>query len=116
MDGSDSSVSSVLPPYNTIHAQLVTSPGTLLKNSTGNTVTYQAVADPDGSINKTSVSKANFWQFVVKIFGKRVATYFPEAGFAGTDTFTFAAWDGSTNSNLGLVTITVRQGWSIDSL
>ncbi len=35
-----------------------------------------------------------------------VATYFPEPGFVGTTTFTFAAWDNKTNSNLGTVTVT----------
>ena len=35
------------------------------------------------------------------------ATYFPEPGFAGGDSFTYAAWDGSTNSNLGTVSVTV---------
>jgi hypothetical protein len=37
----------------------------------------------------------------------RVATYFPFAGFTGGDSFTFAAWDGSTDSNLGTVSVTV---------
>lgn len=36
-----------------------------------------------------------------------VATYFPEPGFVGTDSFTFAAWDGSIDSNLARVTVTV---------
>ena len=36
-----------------------------------------------------------------------VATYYPERGFAGTATFTFAAWDGQTDSNLGHVTLAV---------
>jgi hypothetical protein len=35
------------------------------------------------------------------------ATYIPDSGFTGTDTFTFAAWDGSIDSNLGTVTVTV---------
>ena len=35
------------------------------------------------------------------------ATYFPDPEFAGSDSFTFAAWDGSTDSNLGTVSITV---------
>jgi chitin-binding protein len=35
------------------------------------------------------------------------ATYFPFTGFSGNDSFTYAAWDGSTNSNLGTVTVTV---------
>ncbi len=37
-----------------------------------------------------------------------IATYFPNAGFTGSDTFTFAAWDGFTNSNRGTVTVTVH--------
>jgi hypothetical protein len=40
----------------------------------------------------------------------RTATYIPEAGFSGTDAFTFAAWDGSIDSNLGTVTVTVKGG------
>ncbi|MCB1576407.1 MAG: hypothetical protein KDI81_03450, partial [Xanthomonadales bacterium] len=37
----------------------------------------------------------------------RTATYFPETGYSGADAFTFAAWDGATDSNLGHVSITV---------
>jgi len=36
-----------------------------------------------------------------------VATFYPFAGFSGSDSFTYAAWDGSTNSNLGAGTVTV---------
>lgn len=39
-----------------------------------------------------------------------VATYFPNPGFVGTDQFTFAAYDGSKNSNLATGTVTVAQG------
>lgn len=39
-----------------------------------------------------------------------VATYFPEAGFVGTDTFTYAAWNGSKNSLLATGTVAVAQG------
>jgi PKD repeat protein len=39
-----------------------------------------------------------------------LATYFPSPGFVGTDQFTFAAYDGSKNSNLGTGTVTVAQG------
>jgi len=35
------------------------------------------------------------------------ATYFPEPGFGGSDAFTFAAWDGQTDSNLATVSVTV---------
>jgi hypothetical protein len=38
------------------------------------------------------------------------ATYYPDADFTGSDSFTFAAWDGYTNSNLGTVSITVTGG------
>ncbi len=37
----------------------------------------------------------------------RVATYYPESGFVGQDTFTFAAYDGAKNSTLATGTITV---------
>jgi Big-like domain-containing protein len=36
-----------------------------------------------------------------------IATYVPEPGFVGDDTFTAAASDGSTDSNLGVVTVHV---------
>jgi hypothetical protein len=36
------------------------------------------------------------------------ATYYPEEGFAGADTFTFAANNGFNDSNLGTVTVTVN--------
>lgn len=39
-----------------------------------------------------------------------VATYFPDPGFVGTNKFTFAAYDGSKNSNLATGTVAVAQG------
>jgi len=39
-----------------------------------------------------------------------VATYFPNPGFVGSDPFTFAAYDGAKNSNLGTGTVAVAQG------
>ncbi len=38
----------------------------------------------------------------------KVATYYPAAGFKGTDKFTFAAFDGKVDSNLGTITVTVN--------
>jgi hypothetical protein len=35
------------------------------------------------------------------------ATYIPDAGFSGIDTFTFAAWDGWVDSNVATVTVSV---------
>jgi hypothetical protein len=44
-----------------------------------------------------------------------LATYIPEQGFAGIDRFTFAAWDGSTDSNLATVSVHVGGGPSLGS-
>jgi len=65
----DYQVMSILPPYNTIHAQLVAVPGGLVAGGTGFTVTYEAVADAGGSINSTSAGKTNFWDQVANLFG-----------------------------------------------
>ena len=65
----DFSVFSILPPYNTIHAQVIDDQGNLLSLPNGITVTYQAVADSTGSINTTSANKTNFWQYVQPLFG-----------------------------------------------
>jgi hypothetical protein len=70
MDG-DYSVLSLLPPYNTINAQLIDPQGVLVTDPQGQgiTVTYEATPDPDGSINTTSQGKTNFWDFVQGLFG-----------------------------------------------
>ncbi len=39
-----------------------------------------------------------------------IATYFPNPGFVGVETFTFAAYDGSKNSGLATGTVNVAQG------
>ncbi|TAL07259.1 MAG: hypothetical protein EPO07_00515 [Verrucomicrobia bacterium] len=65
---SDYSVFSILPPYNTVDAQIIVN-GALVTASNGYTLTYQAVADPDGSINKTSAGKGNWSQFAAKLYG-----------------------------------------------
>lgn len=78
-DASDVSVFSMTPPYSTIHAQLMTN-GVLVKGATGFTVTYEAVADAAGSINRTSVGKGNFHHFAGELFGVPLA---PDQGLAG---------------------------------
>ena len=65
----DYSLFAIYPPYGTIHAQLIDSTGVLYKGATNVTVTYQAVADPTGSINSTSAGKTNFWQYAKALFG-----------------------------------------------
>jgi hypothetical protein len=77
---SDYSVLSLLPPFNTIQAQLIDPNGKLVKSPTGITVTYQAIADPNNSINKSSITKTNFWQFVQALFGGSPA---PDVGLTG---------------------------------
>ncbi len=76
----DFSVFAILPPYNTIQAHVIDPAGKLVKSPQGITVTYQAVADPQGSINTTSAGKTNFWQHVSALFGVALPT---DAGLAG---------------------------------
>lgn len=76
---SDTSVFSILPPFNTFHAQLVVG-GQLVTNG-AYTVTYQAVADPSGSINTTSIGKTDFWQHAQALFGAALPLDQGLAGF-----------------------------------
>lgn len=83
IDGKDYSVFSVLPPYNTIHAQLIntTEPPTVV--TSGVTITYQALTDASGSLNSSSGSKTNFWDYDTLLF---LANLAPETGLAGYHT------------------------------
>jgi hypothetical protein len=84
---SDYSVFAIHPPGNTIHGQIVqTINGTqarLLTNATaaGITLTYEAVGDLDGSTNRTSLGKDNFWDYAFGLFGTNLP---PDAGFGGS--------------------------------
>ncbi len=81
MDGTDFSVFSILPPYNTIHAHVLHN-GELVTSTSGITVTYEAIAGPNGSINTTSAGKINFWDHVADLFGAQPAN---DAGLAGAE-------------------------------
>lgn len=99
MDG-DFSVLSLLPPYNTIHAQLVSPTGDLIDDpaASGITVTYRALADPSGSINTTSLGKTNFWMHVDELFGASLAVDAGLAGFAmpgAANTPRSMSWDAA---------------------
>jgi hypothetical protein len=74
------SVFSILPPYNTLQAQVVDPSGRLITDPAGLTVTYEAVADPSGSINTTSIGKTDFWQHVLALYG---ASPPDDSGLAG---------------------------------
>ena len=79
-DGKDYSVFAILPPYNVVHAQVIkkSEPPQLI--TSGVTVTYQAMADPSGSINTISSTKTNFWNYVQPLF---LASPAPDVGLAG---------------------------------
>lgn len=77
---SDYGVFSILPPYNVVSAQVIQSDGHLLTSPGGRTVSYEAVADPSGSINRTSAGKTNFWQFSTQLYG---SSNVPDTGLAG---------------------------------
>lgn len=79
IDGKDYSIFSVLPPYNTLYAQVVQrgDPPAIVK---GVTVTYQATADAAGSINTSSSGKTNFWTYVRTLF---LANASPDVGLTG---------------------------------
>ncbi len=76
---SDTSVFSILPPFNNFHAQVVVG-GHLVTNGSY-TVTYEAVADPTGSINRTSIGKSDFWAHAGALFGASLPLDQGLAGF-----------------------------------
>lgn len=78
----DFGVFAILPPYNTIQAHVIDSSGHLVKSPSAVSVTYEAIADPSGSINTTSLGKTNFWDHVIALFGAPLAV---DAGLAGKD-------------------------------
>lgn len=77
----DYSVFTILPPFNTVNAQLINAQGKLVLSPTGLSLSYEAVADLDGSINRTSAGKTNFWDYLPAAYG---ATLPMNAGLAGT--------------------------------
>jgi hypothetical protein len=79
MDG-DYSAFSILPPFNNMRAQIIDANGRLVAESSGVRLSYEAVADPDGSINRTSIGKSNFWNFSLPLFGLQLG---PDQGLAG---------------------------------
>jgi hypothetical protein len=65
----DFSVFAILPPFNTLNAELIDKNGDRVTGTNGITVYYEAATDPDGSETKTSVPQTNFWEFAEKLFG-----------------------------------------------
>ncbi|MBI3888206.1 hypothetical protein HY311_00215 [Candidatus Nomurabacteria bacterium] len=79
-DGKDYRTAGFLPPFNTAQAQVVDMSGKLVTSPSGFTLTYEAVADSTGAINRTSIGKTNFWTYITSWgFG----TFPPDVGFFG---------------------------------
>jgi hypothetical protein len=79
----DYSVFSILPPFNTVNAQLLDQHGKRVTDpaALGISMTYEAIEDPDGSINTTSVGKTNFWQYAGAAYDADLTV---DAGLGGT--------------------------------
>ena len=83
-DGSDFSVFSILPPYNTLDAQLIIKAGTSNKHVTsGVMLSYESYAF-EGKINTISSTKTNFWDYLPALFPGATST--PDVGLAGKRT------------------------------
>ncbi len=97
IDGKDYSIFSVLPPYNTLHAQVIQrgDPPTIV---TGVKVTYQAIPDTTGSTNTSSADKTNFWSYVRTLF---LANVSPNIGLTGNPVQSNTPHPMTYNSALG---------------
>jgi len=75
--------------------------------------TLVTVADTPGSITLSSNESGATMRVVNQpqhgsvALADDIATYSPEPGFAGADSFSYAAFDGYADSNLGMVSVTV---------
>ena len=78
----DFSVFAILPPYNTIQAHVIDPSGRRITSASAVQVTYQGIADPNGSINTTSSGKTNYWDYILSLFGVSLPV---DAGLAGND-------------------------------
>ena len=99
IDGKDYSIFGVLPPYNTIHAQVVKRADPPVVVTTGVTLTYEAMTDTTGSSNTSSSSKTNFWSYVQALFLTTVA---PDTGLTGNKVQSIVPQAMSYNSALGV--------------
>jgi hypothetical protein len=98
MDGKDYSVFAVLPPYNTIHAQLLQRGEPPTQVTTGVVLTYKARADNNLSKNTISSTKTNFWSYVNVLFHVSPP---PDQGLTGTPTQSKGPHPMSYNVNQG---------------
>ncbi|PHS58336.1 MAG: hypothetical protein COB17_03210 [Sulfurimonas sp.] len=90
MDGKDFSVFSILPPYNTLNAQLIKKEGISNKHIiSGVNISYASATSLSGSYNTTSLLddnnnlKTNFWSYVGLLFNVELEN---DIGFTGNHT------------------------------
>jgi hypothetical protein len=100
-------VYAVQPPGNNLRAQLVDATGHLVKLPADVTVTYEAVADPAGSINTSSVGKTGFWSAVQSLYGHQPA---PDTGLQGS------AMPGAANVPQPMHFDAAHAGWAADGI
>lgn len=108
MDGLDFSVFAILPPYNSLHAQLKDKAGKLIASNVK--ITYEAVADSTGSINTSSSNKTNFWSWVNGLVGLNPA---PDVGLNldGLATGTPAPGNKTPSRTPAPMTYNTQYGW-----
>ena len=97
----------ILPPFNTIHAQLIDPSGVLVTVPGSVTLTYEAVADGAGSINRSSVGKTNFWEHIVDLFGFPLSD---DQGLAGHD------MPGAANTPQPMTWSSASAWWSAEGI
>lgn len=80
----DYSVFSILPPYNTLVAQLIKKEeGDAKRITSGVEITYESAKSLTGVWNTTSKNKTNFWDYVYKLFNTELS---PDIGLKGNPT------------------------------
>ncbi len=65
----DFAVFAILPPFNTLNAELINKSGDRVGDGSGVSIFYEAAPDADGSETRTSVPQTNFWQYAELLFG-----------------------------------------------
>ncbi len=114
----DYEIFSLLPPYNTLKAQLLVKGRSPRIVNEGVTITYEALPKADGTTNTTSSTKSNFWQYADKLFPG--TTLQDDTGLAGnkTQSTTPQPMDYDSSYNLyvaeGIPTIPVNDAGDAD--
>lgn len=108
----DFSVFAILPPYNTLLAQVVVGTNGIARRMDGTGgigVKYQAVLDADNSINTTSIGKNNFWDFTTSLLGGALPL---DSGVPLPGSLPAASMPGAGNPLLPL-NFEVAPGWYV---